>query len=141
MDSLVEYYLHQAGRGTKSGYSSSIGPDYYDHPFLKKGRGIGDFFGGLFRWLRPIFTNNAKELGRKAFRAIGNEALKTGSRMLTDMADSPDISTRDIITKQLGVAGKKLINKMRGGGRKRKRAASVASTKRRRTAHKRKKPA
>src|SRR5215510_9576806 len=116
MGSLVEYYLHQAGRGSKRGHSS-IGPVYYTPPFIQKGRGIGDFFGSLFRWLKPIVFSDAS---RGALRTIGKEALRTGGRVLAEMAESPDASTRDIVKKNLGVAAQNLITKMRGGGGKRK---------------------
>src|SRR5215475_4395270 len=112
MDSLLEYYLHQAGRGSRRG-NSSIGPIYYTPPFIQRGRGIGDFFGSLFRWLKPIVFSDAT---RGALRTIGKEALRTGGRVLADMADNTDVSTRDIVSKQLGVAAKNLVTKMRGGG-------------------------
>jgi len=92
------------------------------------------FFGSLFRWLKPIVFSDAT---RGALRTIGKEALRTGGRVLADMADNTDVSTRDIVSKQLGVAAKNLVTKMRGSGtRKRKRAASATSRKRRRIAPK-----
>jgi|SRR5215510_7526309 len=135
MDALVAYYLHQAGRGSKRG-NSSIGPVYAIPPFIQKGRGIGNFLGGIFRFVRPLIWSGAKDLGRVTLKALGKEAMRTGGRILSDIADntSPDIRTRDIVSKHVGQATQNLIGKLTGGGRKRKRTTSATPRKRSRQA-------
>jgi len=127
--------LDQAGRGSKRG-NSSIGPVYAIPPFIQKGRGIGNFLGGIFRFVRPLLWSGAKDLGRVTLKALGKEAMRTGGRILSDIADntSADISTRDIVTKHFGQATQNLIGKLSGGGRKRKRTTSASPRKRSRRA-------
>ena len=143
MDPLVAYYLHQAGRGSKPS-SSSVGPIYYNPPFVQKGHGIGSFLGGVFRFLKPILWTSAKAVGRETMRSIGNEAMRTGSRMLSDIADntSTDITARDIMTKHLSALPQNILSNLRGSGRKRKRSVSVKPRKRakRRKRAKKRKP-
>ena len=81
---------------------------------------------GLFRFVRPILLIGAKVVGR--------ETLRTGGKVLQDIAEnrSPDVSTRDIVSKHLGEATKNLIGKLRGKGRKRKRQSSRSPSKKRR---------
>jgi len=127
MDPLVSYYLHQAGRGSiRGGGYSGIGPVYSTAPFVQRGHGIGSFLSGLFRFVRPILWSGAKVVGR--------ETLRTGGKVLQDIAEnrSPDVSTRDIVSKHLGEATKNLIGKLRGKGRKRKRQSSRSPSKKRR---------
>lgn len=122
MKPLVSYYLHQAGRG-RGGYGG-IGPIYTSTPFVQKGHGIGDLFGSLFRYIRPILWSGVKDIGRETLKVLGRESLRTGGRILTDMADrTPDVSARDIVTKRVGETTQNLIGKLRGkGSRKRKRS-------------------
>ena len=75
MHPLEIYYLNQAGRSlTHSGGSAlSVQPRS-----TYAGHGIGNFFGSLFRWVRPILLSGAK--------AVGHETLRTGGKILTDIA-------------------------------------------------------
>jgi len=66
MHPLEVYYLTQAGRG------SEIGPIYSTPPFVQRGHGIGNFFGTLFRSVKPIIWSGAKAHGRKSLR-IGDK--------------------------------------------------------------------
>jgi hypothetical protein len=135
MKPLVSYYMQQAGRG-RSGYGG-IGPIYTSTPFVQRGHGIGSFLGGLFRYVKPILWSGAKDIGRETLKALGRESLRTGGRILTDMADrSPGVSSHDIITKHIGETTQNLIGKLRGKGRKRK---SSATPKRKKQGPKRKK--
>ena len=73
MDTLVKYYVRQAGGG-----DNGVGPIYTVPPFVQRGRGIGSFLSGLFRAVRPILWSGAKDFGKATLKALGNEALRTG---------------------------------------------------------------
>ena len=114
MDPLVRYYVHQTGRGY-SGGKGGKGPIYSVPTIYKRGYGIGSFFAGLWRMVKPIFWSGAKTVGR--------EILRTGGKILSDMADNSDgTPAGDIVAKN----GRELIGKLKGGGRKRK--AKTAAT-------------
>jgi hypothetical protein len=134
MDPLVVYYRRQAGRGR-----DDIGPVYSVSPFMQRGHGIGSLLSGLFRTLRPVFWSGAKSIGRETIKALGREALRTGSKILTDISENPQAGTRDIISKHVTDTTQNIIRKLRGGGRKRKRASPSRPTKRKRTSTKTKK--
>jgi hypothetical protein len=123
-DSLIQYYLHQAGRGAKRG----VGPVYAVSPFLQRGSGVGSFLSGIFRKVRPLLWKDVK--------AVGREALRTGGNIMKDIAanNSPDLKASDIFAACLGESAQNILRKMRGGGRKRNRSASLspAAPKRRR---------
>jgi hypothetical protein len=65
-------------------------------------------------------------MGKETLRALGREALRTGGKFLTDIADNPQARARNIISQNVSDSTQNLINKIRGGGRKRKRASSAA---------------
>jgi hypothetical protein len=94
MDHLVRYYVRQAGGGRGD---DGVGPIYISPPFVQRGHGIGSFSGGLFRAVRPILWSGAKDFGKATLRALGNEALRTGGKILTGIADNPALSAHDII--------------------------------------------
>ncbi len=108
-DSLLLYYLHQAGRGSHCG----IGPFHSAPPFLQRGHGLGSFLSGLFRLVRPVLWSGLK--------AVGRETLRTGGRILSDLADNTagDVKPRHIIAKHVSDSAQTLIQKLRGKGRKR----------------------
>jgi hypothetical protein len=58
--------------------------------YLKRGNGIGNFFGRLFRLVRPLLWRGAKVVGR--------ETMRTGSKILTDIVENklPEVSPKDI---------------------------------------------
>ena len=107
-DPLVQYYLHQAGRGSHGG----IGPIYSIPPFLQRGHGLGSFLSGLFRAVRAVLWSGVK--------AVGRETLRTGGRILSDLADNTagDVMPRHIIAKHVSDSAQTLIQKLRGKGRK-----------------------
>jgi len=112
MDTLVRYYLRQAGRG----HTHGIGPIYEAPPVLQRGYGNGSFLTGLWRTVRPILWNGAKTLGR--------ETLRTGGDILSDMARSTGgESPRDIVSRRVNKTAQNLIGKLRGRGRQRKAKA------------------
>ena len=83
--------------------------------------------------VKPILWSSAKTVGR--------ETLRTGGKILTDMADkSAGTPAGDIVAKH----ARELIGKLKGGGRKRKAktaAATAAAPKKvKRVAKKKKQP-
>ena len=113
MDPLILYYRRQAGRGRED-----IGPIYSTPLLVQRGQGLGSFLSSLFRSITPIFWSGAKSIGR--------EALRTGGKILSDIAENPQAQTRDIISRHVSDLPQNIIKKLSGGGRKRKRAASSA---------------
>jgi hypothetical protein len=94
------------------GSLDNIGPLYHAGFRIQRGGGIGNFLGGLYRLVRPLFVKSA--------RAIGREALNTGSSILSDIATkSPHEKVGAIVRKRM----QETVNRnMTGSGRKRKRA-------------------
>ena len=122
MHPLEIYYLNQAGRGLTP--SEGIGPVYAAPLYVQCGHGIGNFFGSLFRWVRTILWRGAK--------AVSRETLRTGGKILTDIADnkSPELIPKDIVSKHVTESVQNLIGNLRGGGRKRARVVSRKKAKR-----------
>ena len=121
MDPLVQYYRRQAGRGRED-----IGSIYSTPPFIQRGHGLGDVLAGLFRTLKPILWSGAKSIGKETLKALGREALRTGTNIIRDIAENPPTQTTDIISKHVSGSTQNIINKLRASGpRKHKRAASV----------------
>ena len=107
-DPLLQYCLNQACRGSHGG----IGPISLVPPFLQRGHGLGSFLSGLFRLFRLLLWSGMK--------AVGRETLRTGGRILSDLADNTagDIMPRHIIAKHVSDSAQTLIQKLRGKGRK-----------------------
>jgi hypothetical protein len=127
MNPLVQYYLRQGGRGVGDG---DIGPIYHIPPFVQREHGIGSFLSGLWRSIGPLLWSGAK--------SIGKETLRTGGKILTDIVEnqSPDVSTHDIISKNLSESTQNLISNLRGRGRKRKRTTRKAKASKSKTKNK-----
>jgi len=138
MNPLTRYYIHHDGGGSGGG----VGPIYSVPPFVRRGHDLGSLLGGLFRSIRPIFFSGLRTAGK----ALGREALRTGGRILTDIADNPQTGIKEIISKHVQSTVQNLGTKMTGRGRKRKRRSTsrVASKKpkrtTKRTTRKKKKP-
>ena len=105
-DPYTRYYLNQVGNGVGTVYR---GASY------QKGHGIGSFLGGLFRSALPLLKSGA--------RAIGQEAVKTGVNVLSDLTSDYQQPVKRIIRKRVFEAGESLmkragnkIRKMTGGG-------------------------
>jgi hypothetical protein len=82
MDRYTSYYVNQSGGG-------EIGPVYTVSFRMQRGNGIGYFFGGLLRFVKPILYSGAK--------AVGKEALKTGAHIITDILNNePEQPVGDI---------------------------------------------
>ena len=123
MDRYTQYYANQSGGG-------GIGSVYKASFRVQRGHGIGSFFRGLFRFVKPLLYSGAK--------AVGKEALKTGSNILTDLLNKePEQQFGDIFKNRLGEAKDNLkhkIKKMTGSGlglkRKRKPKQAHSHSKR-----------
>jgi hypothetical protein len=68
--SLYTVLLEQSGGG-------GIGPVYRASFRVQRGHGIGSFFKGLFRFVKPLLFSGAK--------TVGKEALKMGANILSDI--------------------------------------------------------
>ena len=123
MDRYTRYYVTQSGGG-------DIGPVYRASFRVQRGNGIGSFFRGLFRFVKPLLYSGAK--------AVGKEALKTGSNILTDILNKqPEEPVGEIFKSRFGEAKDNLeqkIKKMTGSGLglKRKRSPKKAQSQRKR---------
>jgi hypothetical protein len=80
MDPFSLYYIRQAGHGGRGRVGDVIGPVYASTPFVQWDHGIGSFLSGLIRMVRPIPLSAAKTLGR--------ETLRTGGKILTNIAEN-----------------------------------------------------
>ena len=95
MNPLTRYYIHQAGGGGGSG--GGVGPIYSVPPVVQRGHGLGRLLGGLIRTIRPLFFSGLRTAGK----ALGREALRTGGKILTDIADNPETGIKEIISKHV----------------------------------------
>jgi len=91
MRPLEVYFLNIRGRGINT---PGIGTVYSAPLYFQRGHGKGNFFGRLFRWVRPILWRGGK--------AVGHETLRTGGKILTDIAErslTDSTSSGDIVSK------------------------------------------
>jgi len=72
----------------------------------------------------PYFFPGFKSAGKEAAKFLGREALRTGGKILLEIADHPQTSYQDIISKNVQETFQNLSSKMTGRGRKRKRRGS-----------------
>jgi len=106
-----EYYLNQCGGGL-----SHIGTLYATPRIVQQGRGIGNFFSGLFKYLKPLFL--------RGLNAVKNQAFETGKAVINDLGQKP---LQNIIQEQSKIALQNLSNKVidkmtqSGSGRRNKR--------------------
>jgi len=115
MNPLTMYYINQAGGG------GVVGPTNLIPLFVQRGQGLCDILGGLFRSMKPLFFTGFRTAGKEAAKALGSEALRTGGRILWDIADSPQVGSRDMIAKHVQHSFQNLSSRMIKRGRKRKR--------------------
>ena len=119
MNPLTRYYIHQAG-GDGGGSGGGVGPIYSVPAFVQRVHGLGSQLGGLFLSIRPLFFTGLRTAGK----ALGREALRTGGKILTDIADNPQTGIKEIISKHVQSTVQNLGTKMTGRGRKRKRRST-----------------
>ena len=91
--------------------------------------GLGDILGGLIRTIKPFFFSDLRTTGKEAAKGLGREALRTGGRILSDIADNPQTEYKDIISKHVQDTFQNLSTTMMGRGRKRKRRNTVQKSK------------
>jgi len=98
MDSVADYYIHQAG-GRGSEYLDDLfGHVYVGSPCVQGGHGIGSFLAGLFRSLKLLAIRGA--------RAFGREPLNTGPQILADIGNKQsETKAKSIITDHLAESG------------------------------------
>jgi hypothetical protein len=74
----VKYYLQQTGGGY-----SEIG-SFYNAPIsYQRGRGLGNLFGGLFKYLQPVLSSG--------FNLLTNELASTGVDALKDIMSGANV--------------------------------------------------
>lgn len=95
-----QYYLNQCGEGL-----SHIGSLYISPRVVQQGRGIGNFFSGLFNYIKPLLISG--------INALKNQAAETGKAVINDLGRKP---LRNIIQEQSKIAlhnlSDKAINKI-----------------------------
>jgi len=101
MHPLEVYYLNQAGRGLTT---PGIGPVHSVPLYLQRGHGIGNFSISLFVRVRHHLWSGT--------RAVGRETMRTGGKILTDIAERDDVSAGYIVSKHVTEFALNLINKL-----------------------------
>jgi hypothetical protein len=98
--SNLQYYLRQTGLESNNG----IGTIYSVAPFVQRGHGTGSFLQDLFRIKLVIWSS---------VKAVGRETLRSGGKILIDVADntSPDVKTGEIVARRVGESAQNLIQK------------------------------
>lgn len=102
-NAYIAYYSVQVGSGLKD-----IGQLYYNPRFIQQGRGFGNIFESIFRYLKPVFKSGINALKDSAVKS-GTDILKElGSRPLNEILnDHGQKFTQDL--------GSKLKKKFQGG--------------------------
>lgn len=72
----TKYYTQQAGSGL-----TDIGVLYKSPRYIQKGRGIGDFFGSVYRGLQPLITSGLS--------VLKDEGLKTTASIINNIGRKP----------------------------------------------------
>lgn len=97
---------------------------------FQRGRGLGGFFTGLFRTLKPLFSmglsaskkiltsDAAKSLGRTALD-IGKDSVK---KVAVDVLTGKNI--KESLDKELDDAKQKIAQKIRGSGQRKRKKTS-----------------
>jgi len=99
MDRYTRYYVNQSDGG-------EIGPVSRASFRMQRGNGIGSFFKGLFRFVKPRLYSWAT--------AVGKEALKTVSIIITDILNKePEQPVSDIFKNRFSEANGILQGKIR----------------------------
>lgn len=104
----LKYYQSQAGNGL-----GDIGELYHISPkYHQRGRGgIGSFFSGIFRHLKPLM--------RSGLRALKKQSIKTSANIIKDLGEKPikDIFIEEgkAAVDELAQKGIKKLQKMQDG--------------------------
>jgi hypothetical protein len=106
-NAYIAYYSVQVGSGLKD-----LGPVYFNPRFIQQGRGFGNFFETIFRYLKPIFKSGMNAVKDSALRTGGDILKELGSRPLNEiLADHGQKFTQDLGSK----LGSKLKQKFQSG--------------------------
>lgn len=106
----TRYYSRQYG-----GSLSDIGPIYKSPVFYQKGSGVGSFFTGLFKYLKPAISSG--------FDALKHQSVRTGKAIINDVGSKPlkeilkehgKIAVQELAEK--GINKLKRMRKQSGGG-------------------------
>jgi hypothetical protein len=65
MNRYTRYYVNQSGSG-----SGEIGPVCMASFRVQRGNGIGSFFRGIFRFVKPLLYSGAKAAGKEALKQV-----------------------------------------------------------------------
>lgn len=103
----LNYYLSQGGNGI-----DDIGSLYHVSPRYQKGRGgIGSFFSGIYRHLKPLIHSGLK--------ALKKQSIKTSASIINELGTKP---IREILVQEgktavdeLAQKGLKKIRKIQDG--------------------------
>lgn len=91
----IQYYQKQTGGGI-----SDIGELYHAPIFLQRGRGIGSFFRGLMKNLKPLFKSGVN--------ALKEQSIKSTNAIVQDLGNKP---LKEILKEQGKLAATGLINR------------------------------
>jgi len=64
MDRYTRYYVNQSGGG------GEVGPVYRVSFRVQRGNGIGSFFRGIFRFVKPLSNSGAKAVGKEVLKQV-----------------------------------------------------------------------
>ena len=92
VDRYYNYYTRQVG--------GEIGSIYRASYRVQKGRGIGSFLAGLWRFARPLLFSGLK--------TVGKEAASAGAAALADLGTKP---VKEILRSRVSEAGQNLKRK------------------------------
>lgn len=93
--SYAQYYVNQAGGGL-----GDVGDIYHGPVIYQRGRGIGSFFTGLIKHLKPLFSSGLK--------AVKQQSLKSAKSVLDNIGEKP---FKELITDEFHNAGNELIQR------------------------------
>jgi hypothetical protein len=91
-DRYYAYYAKQVG--------GEIGPIYRAWYRIQKGRGIGSFLAGLWRFAKPLLFSGLK--------SVGKEAASAGAAALADLGTRP---VKEVLSSRIDEVGRNLKRK------------------------------
>lgn len=115
MSEYDQFFTNQLGS------SPHFGDLYKTNRYYQRGRGLGDALSGIIRFLTPLFLKGTK--------AVGAEALRSGSEILSNLGSKPlNELLKDQKDKTITNLTEKAMNKLKrvqtGKGIKRRRTTS-----------------
>lgn len=118
-------------------YANQVGGNLhvFSGPVLQRGRGFGNIFRSLFRFIKPVFKA-IMPMAKRAAPIIGNEMVRASSGVLEDVASGQSFkeSAKERFKSAGESLGHKAIDHLRqsGSGLKRKRLVKKHHSKKRR---------